>query len=160
MRWCILPVHTHSQIRLDLTIKTQNPRGRCFDGRPAVKLVFSPRSKQFTVDRITDKHTQKKTKPRIAFSRDVTRSTSVRRDSRPRSTHDKIKDALVRACNPARSHISHTRDAFLLPYSYGNASHLTPLRHAHAHSTLTLATLATHSVHTRFTHLITHATDM
>lgn len=57
MRWCILPVHTHSQIRLDLTNQTQNPRRQFFDGWHAVKLVFSPRSKQFTIAQLTESQT-------------------------------------------------------------------------------------------------------
>lgn len=61
MRWCILPAHTHSQIRLDLTNLTKqkfkSARGRyANEAQRAVELVFSPRSKQFTtVHRITDK---------------------------------------------------------------------------------------------------------
>lgn len=54
MRWCILPAHTHSQIRLDLHESNAKIRGfraipcallRARTRWAAVELVFSPRNK-------------------------------------------------------------------------------------------------------------------
>lgn len=113
MRWCILPVHTHSQIRLDLTNQTQNPRRQFFDGWHAVKLVFSPRSKQFTIAQLTESQTstrqdEDKTEARVSPWRDVGNESSRRiRDLGQYTSKIKVALVLERATPRAHTHSIH-----------------------------------------------------
>lgn len=135
MRWCILPVHTHSQIRLDLTNQTQNPRRQFFDGWHAVKLVFSPRSKQFTIAQLTESQTstrqdEDKTEARVSPWRHVDNETSRRiRDLGQYTSKIKVALVLERATPRAHTHSIHRLYNRPRPLPIVRP---TPLRLAHA----------------------------
>lgn len=154
MRWCILPVHTHSQIRLDLTNQTQNPRRQFFDGWHAVKLVFSPRSKQFTIAQLTESQTstrqdEDKTEARVSPWRDVGNESSRRiRDLGQYTSKIKVALVLERATPRAHTHSIHRLYDRARPLPIVRPTHLrlahAPIRTPSTHVTLfTLFTLCT-----------------
>lgn len=154
MRWCILPVHTHSQIRLDLTNQTQNPRRQFFDGWHAVKLVFSPRSKQFTIAQLTESQTstrqdEDKTEARVSPWRHVGNESSRRiRDLGQYTSKIKVALVLERATPRAHTRSIHRLYNRARPLPIVRPTHLrlahAPIRTPSTHVTLfTLSTLCT-----------------
>lgn len=152
MRWCILPAHTHSQIRLDLhesNAKSAAPVPRvhvCARAlAAAVELVFSPRNKHRCTTATETNANRTSHKKRGALP-----SPSRRRETRPLKRHTDLKVKLpwFRSVQPrALKHFSiHEHSCSL--YSYTLHSYRD-----------TAIYYFIHLKHTSL-HLITHATDM
>lgn len=137
----------------------KNPRGQLSDGWRAVKLVFSPTSKQITIAQ-RQNHRQQNTKDEDKKNRDPRLAPYRRRNQFGRFaisvkyTFQYQSCPGSRACNPARSHTLHTRAERVYTRT---AYTLAPPKRMHMH-TYTLNTSYT-TVHF-ITHSITHATDM
>lgn len=122
MRWCILPAHTHLQIRLDLhesNAKSAVPAPRVHACArvysAAVELVFSPRNKHKVYN--SDRNQRKQDIPQEA--RRVAPSPSRRRGTRPFKWYtDQSEVALVQErATPCAQTFLNTR-ALVLIYSY------------------------------------------
>jgi len=113
MRWCILPAHTHSQIRLDLhesnakSAVTGKPRAHvCARARSsAVKLVFSPRNKHKCT---TATETNANRTPSPLHRKGGGASPPLSGHASPLNDTHRSKRSCPgsRACNPARSNTS------------------------------------------------------
>lgn len=183
MRWCILPAHTHSQIRLDpheSNAKSADPRARARNPRAratAVELVFSPRKTSTTVynsdrnqqnrssdTRETSHFTQGYKATRAPFARQVrARDAPWARVPTTTDTQSKSKLALVHERATPRAHtLLNTRACARVRACACARAHTyihIHTRDGHVCTRKTRFTLFAHLKHTRL-HSITHATDM